>query len=125
MWCLSSRESMDLGDPAMKRRRQFGSLPHRPYPRCTRYSISSLHLDCAVAGSLQMREIRVATKKLNGFLDLIRMATGHMIGFVYWSVNKTSRCTRYSISSITSTALWLGEYRCAKSVSPAKTHWLS
>ena len=31
-----------------------------PCPRRTRYSISSLHLDCAVAGSQQMRKIRVA-----------------------------------------------------------------
>ena len=39
----------------------------RPCPRRTRYSISSLQLDSAVAGSLQIRKIRVTYEKAIAF----------------------------------------------------------
>ena len=39
----------------------------RPCPRRTRYSISSLHIDCALDGSLQMRIIRVACENAIAF----------------------------------------------------------
>ena len=76
-----------------------------PCQRCTRYSISSLHLDCAVVGSLQIRKTRFACENAIAFLTwlgwqlFIRRYWCVSVGFVYYSVEMVPSLVRVTKTS--------------------------